>query len=73
MEALVDCQATLLTERRTRKPYGLEGGEAGQPGENVLIRDGKETPLPGKGSVELKAGDVLSIRTPGGGGFGNKK
>ncbi len=70
VEALVDCQVTLLTERRRYPPYGLAGGESGQVGENVLIRDGKENPLPGKGIVVLKAGDILSLRTPGGGGYG---
>ncbi len=72
LQALVDCQVTLLTERRLRGPYGLAGGEPGQPGENLLIRDGKEIPLPGKGTVEMKAGEVLSLRTPGGGGYGEK-
>ena len=70
LEVLVDCQVTLLTERRSFHPYGLAGGEAGMTGENVLIRDGIESLLPGKGTLDLKAGDILSIRTPGGGGFG---
>jgi N-methylhydantoinase B len=39
-------------------------------GENVLIRDGVENRLPGKGSFEVETGDILSIRTPGGGGYG---
>ncbi len=72
IEALTDCTVTLLTERRVLAPYGLAGGECGACGENVLLRNGQEIPLPGKGSVELKAGDVLSIRTPGGGGYGVK-
>jgi len=67
---LTNCQLTLLTERRVLSPYGLAGGEDGKPGENVLIRDGLETRLPGKCTVELKAGDIISIRTPGGGGYG---
>jgi N-methylhydantoinase B len=72
VEVLTDCQVTLLTERRERGPYGLAGGGSGKRGENVVIRDGKEIALPGKGSVDLKAGDLLSIRTPGGGGYGVK-
>ncbi len=72
LQALTDCQATLLTERRKYRPYGLAGGESGQPGENVLIRTGEQVRLPGKGTIELKAGDVLSIRTPGGGGYGKE-
>ena len=73
IQVLTDCQVTLLTDRRVRAPYGLAGGEPGQSGENVLIRNGMEIPLPGKGTVELNAGDTLSIRTPGGGGYGEKK
>lgn len=69
VQVLVPARATLLTERRVTRPYGLHGGEPGQPGENCLIRDGEEMPLPGKGEVELQAGDVISLRTPGGGGL----
>jgi N-methylhydantoinase B len=72
LQVLTDAQVTILSERRKNPPYGLSGGEAGQCGENILIRGEKEIPLPGKGTMELKAGDVLSIRTPGGGGYGNK-
>jgi N-methylhydantoinase B len=72
IEALTDCQLTLLTERRIFPPYGLEGGEPGKTGENYLLRDGKEMHLPGKGSVELHKGDILSVRSPGGGGYGVK-
>jgi N-methylhydantoinase B len=70
VQVLTEAQVTLLTERRRRVPYGLNGGHAGIPGQNLILRDGNEIPLPGKGSWELKAGDVLSIRTPGGGGHG---
>jgi N-methylhydantoinase B len=63
-------QASLLTERRTTTPYGLNGGKAGRTGANVLIRNGKEQPLPSKGTIDLQSGDILSIRTPGGGGHG---
>lgn len=70
IEALVPAQATLLSERRRYPPYGLQGGEPGQLGQNSLLRQDQETPLPGKCSLELQPGDVLCIRTPGGGGFG---
>ena len=70
IQVLVDAQVTLLSERRRFPPYGLAGGQPGQTGQNLLIREGEEIPLPSKGSIELKAGDVLSIRTPGGGGYG---
>ncbi len=71
-EFLVDVEATLLTERRIHAPYGLSGGADGQPGRNVLIRDFKETVLPGKVRLSLRAGDRLRIETPSGGGWGAK-
>jgi N-methylhydantoinase B len=74
VRVLCDAQGAILSERRKRAPYGLQGGKHGGKGENVLIHDGRErTPcrsLPGKTSLDLKAGDVVSIRTPGGGGWG---
>ncbi|MBN2385632.1 MAG: hydantoinase B/oxoprolinase family protein [Anaerolineales bacterium] len=70
IEVLTDCQVTLLSERRGQGPYGLRGGGSGQPGENRILRGEAEIPLPGKGTVDLKKGDVLVIRTPGGGGYG---
>jgi 5-oxoprolinase (ATP-hydrolysing) len=41
-------------------------------GLNSILRAGQEIKLPGKGSLELKAGDILIIKTPGGGGWGKK-
>jgi N-methylhydantoinase B len=72
IELLTDAQVTLLTERRSTSPYGLAGGEAGAKGENKLIRGSEEIPLPGKCSFNISNGDVLSIITPGGGGYGIK-
>jgi N-methylhydantoinase B len=68
---LGDAKVSLISERRRLQPYGLAGGNPGQPGENALIRNDGEVRLPGKGTFELKEGDILSIRTPGGGGFGS--
>jgi N-methylhydantoinase B/oxoprolinase/acetone carboxylase alpha subunit len=70
---LVDCTASLITERRTTPPWGLAGGEPGAPGEDWLLRGGDESRaerLPDKCTVRLRAGDVLRLRTPGGGGWG---
>jgi N-methylhydantoinase B len=72
-ELLSDARVSVMTERRVSRPYGLAGGEPGATGENVLIRNGEERPLPAKGTVDLDAGDILSVRTPGGGGYGEKK
>jgi N-methylhydantoinase B len=67
----VDALATIISERRESRPYGLRGGEDGKSGRNVLIRrDGSEKELPSKAEIRLEAGDTLSIRTPGGGGLG---
>lgn len=72
LQVLEDCQVTLLSDRRIFPPYGLQGGAPGQVGRNFILREGREIPLPGKGSLDLKAGDVLIIETPGGGGWGEK-
>lgn len=61
---------TLMSERRERRPYGLQGGEAGECGQNILVRGDEATALPGKVTLELKTGDILRIETPGGGGWG---
>jgi N-methylhydantoinase B len=65
--ALEPCTVTLLTERRQRAPAGAAGGSSGALGRNLL--NGRE--LPPKCRVQLVAGDVLTIETPGGGGWGS--
>ena len=70
IELLVDGPITLLTERRARGPSGTFGGSDGSPGVNVLIEGGKEIPLAAKVTLDAKAGDIVSIRSPGGGGWG---
>ena len=67
-----DAEITLLTERRRHGPYGLHGGQAGAPGVNRLTRaDGSTCELTGKCTINVSAGDVLEIATPGGGGWGS--
>ena len=58
---------SLLTERRRHAPRGARGGADGSPGRNT--RNGEA--LPAKATVDLEAGDVVSIETPGGGGYGS--
>jgi N-methylhydantoinase B len=72
IELVHDAQVTLLSDRRQFCPYGLAGGDSGQAGCNLLIRGGSEQTLPGKISLEAKAGDTISIQTPGGGGYGER-
>lgn len=71
IELLTDARVTLLTERRLQGPRGARGGEDGKPGENVVIRRGTEERVPGKVTLDLEAGDIISIRSPGGGGWGS--
>ena len=71
VEFLSPARVTILSERRKRAPYGLHGGHHGHHGENVLLRSGyEEVRLSGKETLDVVTGDVLSIRTPGGGGWG---
>lgn len=61
----------LLSGHRRVPPYGAGGGEPGAPGEQYIERAGGEAvPLEGCDTAELGAGDVLVVRTPGGGGYG---
>jgi N-methylhydantoinase B len=61
---------TVLADRTTRGPWGVLGGLDGRPAEYVLIRGGIETRLPAKTTIEIEAGDTISYRTCGGGGYG---
>jgi len=69
-EFLTPAQVTILADRRSRGPYGLHGGSAGAPGKTVLLRKTGTTAIPGKARFEVRAGDVLRIESPGGGGYG---
>ncbi len=73
IKLLAEAEATVLSERRVRGPYGVQGGEAGTPGRNVVVRNGDPIELPGKFTSKLMPGDVLRIETPGGGGWGEKE
>lgn len=62
--------ASVLSERRARRPKGLQGGGDGRLGRNILRRHGRSTVLPAKTTLELRRDDILVIETPGGGGWG---
>jgi N-methylhydantoinase B len=71
-ELLAPATVTMISERRAVAPWGLAGGDAGQPGRNTLIRaDGTEESLPSKFTRRLHPGERLRIETPGGGGWGD--
>ncbi|MFY9719616.1 MAG: hydantoinase B/oxoprolinase family protein [Candidatus Cybelea sp.] len=64
-------QATLLADRHTLQPPGTQGGEAGACGRHTLTRGQSVATIAAKTSLALEPGDVLTIQTPGGGGYGN--
>jgi N-methylhydantoinase B/oxoprolinase/acetone carboxylase alpha subunit len=72
LEILSPATISLITERRRSAPWGTEGGVAGAVGENWLLPSGEEARaerLPDKITLDVAAGDVLRILTPGGGGW----
>jgi N-methylhydantoinase B len=68
-EFLAPTQVTLLTERRTHAPWGMNGGGSGAPGVNRL----NGVAIEGKVALKLAPGDRLTVETPGGGGYGAKE
>jgi 5-oxoprolinase (ATP-hydrolysing) len=66
IEFLQPMHVSILSERRTRRPFGLAGGAAGAAGRNLW----NGQPVDGKASFEVSAGDRVRIETPGGGGYG---
>jgi len=61
---------TVLADREKAGPWGVLGGLAGGRAEYVLVRGGEEHRLAAKGTIDVEAGDVISYRTCGGGGYG---
>ena len=61
---------TVLADRDKVGPWGAFGGDSGRIAEYVLVRNGEERRLGSKSTVELVPGDVISVRTCGGGGYG---
>jgi N-methylhydantoinase B len=72
VELCADARVTVISERRARGPYGLSGGEPGMAGENRIRQapDADDVRMPGKFQVDLRRGAVLTVASPGGGGFG---
>ena len=68
-EMLSEAELQVPGDRVKLPPFGLHGGKPAAPTAYVRIRDGKEEPLRTKHAYTLQAGDILSVRTPGGGGL----
>jgi N-methylhydantoinase B/oxoprolinase/acetone carboxylase alpha subunit len=74
LEMLEPVMCSLVTERRTSRPWGLAGGAPGVTGENWLLPGGDEPRaqrLADKCTLRMDRGDVLRVLTPGGGGWGS--
>ncbi len=61
---------SLLTQHRVEAPFGLHGGQHGQCGSQMLLREGTSSLLDACTTFEAEAGDRVIIETPGGGGWG---
>ena len=64
-------ELNVISGHRRVAPYGVDGGEPGTVGRNLVLRtDGSVVELSGSDKADLGPGDVFEIHTPGGGGFG---
>jgi N-methylhydantoinase B len=76
IEFLTAVRGSILSDRRKLPPYGLAGGESGQPGLNLMMMPTgqpgrlRRVVLASKAAFEAPAGTILHIETPGGGGWG---
>ncbi|MHA2055582.1 MAG: hydantoinase B/oxoprolinase family protein [Candidatus Hodarchaeales archaeon] len=71
IECLSDTTVSIQSERRNFNPYGLNGGQSGKKGKNIKRTiSGVEEILPGRVTIDFKKGEILIIKTPGGGGYG---
>jgi N-methylhydantoinase B len=66
LRVLEPCRLSIIAERRRHAPAGVHGGSAGARGRNLV--NGRQ--LPAKVTLDLETSDIVTIETPGGGGFG---
>lgn len=72
-QALAPMKVSLLGDRQKFRPWGLMGGKEGMPGEYILIKGNEKHVLPSKTTILMDVGDILIVKTPGGGGYGDPK
>ncbi|KAL1886938.1 hypothetical protein Cpir12675_006834 [Ceratocystis pirilliformis] len=72
IEFTLPVQLSIISERRTRAPHGMHGGQDGQMGVNYWLQkeSGRKVNLGGKATAKFAAGDRAVIMSPGGGGWG---
>jgi N-methylhydantoinase B len=66
LRVLEACRLSVVSERRAHAPKGVGGGKNGAPGRNLLNGES----LPAKVTRDVVPGDIVTIETPGGGGYG---
>jgi 5-oxoprolinase (ATP-hydrolysing) len=73
IEFLEPMTASILSNARVHPAFGMAGGSAGAVGINRVVRqDGTQQDVPHIAQVDMQAGDIFEIHTPGGGGYGSK-
>ena len=71
LEFRANMSAAILSNHRVIEPFGLEGGGKAATGENIIVRDnGRVEAQDGIMIEQMHPGDLLIIKTPGGGGYG---
>jgi 5-oxoprolinase (ATP-hydrolysing) len=71
IEFLTPLKLSILSQHRVYAPYGINGGNEGAKGEQYLQKIGNENiKLEGNCAIDVAPGDILTMMTPGGGGFG---
>ncbi|KAK2750675.1 hypothetical protein FQN57_002748 [Myotisia sp. PD_48] len=81
IEFRIPVQVSILSERRVHRPYGMNGGDDAQCGQNIWARNIPKAGNPeerevrlislgGKNTANMQPGDRIIIKTPGGGGWG---
>lgn len=75
IEARIPLKFSILSDRRVYQPYGMNGGDPGKQGENYAFKLNEagaleKINLGGKAVINLTAGEIIQINTPGGGGWG---
>nr|MCS5572412.1 hydantoinase B/oxoprolinase family protein [Pseudomonadales bacterium] len=74
LKFLETMEASILSDHRIVPPYGLDGGQDGATGCNLVLRaDGGIDELNGTDRTTIEAGECIIIETPGGGGYGSAK
>ncbi|HYK87357.1 MAG TPA: hydantoinase B/oxoprolinase family protein [Acidobacteriota bacterium] len=70
IESLTEADATILSDRRKFRPYGLAGGRPGKPGRTMIRGGANAGRLASKSRFRIGPGQCLRVETPGGGGWG---